>query len=244
MKDSEFIELLNLYLDHEISAADAARLEAEVQNNPARRRIYQDYCRMQKACKVLAEEFQSEPVSIPDPKVIDLEGAKRRARAGNFYTAGAVVAAAACVAIIFVGRSHEAASMANHNEVAPQVAQPGAVHPAVATPTPATRTIAHTVRVTPATEQPVSRGLVSNQLFLTGNAQMDALQRVAAEQAAAQFAWMEQVQLAPIQTRLTNPNQLRLDAHSTSLRTEPRTYNNGQQRVDANVEMTAFQFQR
>ena len=35
MKDSEFIELLNLYLDHEISTADAARLEAEVQANPA-----------------------------------------------------------------------------------------------------------------------------------------------------------------------------------------------------------------
>ena len=30
MKDSEFLELLNLYLDHEISPADAARLEAEV----------------------------------------------------------------------------------------------------------------------------------------------------------------------------------------------------------------------
>ena len=39
MNDSEYIELLNLYLDHEISAADAARLEAEVQSNPARRRI-------------------------------------------------------------------------------------------------------------------------------------------------------------------------------------------------------------
>ena len=29
MKDSEFLELLNLYLDHEISPADAARLEAD-----------------------------------------------------------------------------------------------------------------------------------------------------------------------------------------------------------------------
>ena len=36
MKDNEFIELLNLYLDHEISQEDAARLEAEVQRNPAR----------------------------------------------------------------------------------------------------------------------------------------------------------------------------------------------------------------
>ena len=60
MKDSEFTELLNLYLDHEISAADAARLEAEVQINPNRRRVYQEYCRMQKACKLLAHDFACE----------------------------------------------------------------------------------------------------------------------------------------------------------------------------------------
>ena len=35
MKDSEFIELLNLYLDHEISAADAVRIEAEVMTGDA-----------------------------------------------------------------------------------------------------------------------------------------------------------------------------------------------------------------
>ena len=29
MKESEFVELLNLYIDHEISREDAARLEAE-----------------------------------------------------------------------------------------------------------------------------------------------------------------------------------------------------------------------
>ena len=36
MKDPEFIELLNLYVDHEITSVDAARLEAEVAQNPAR----------------------------------------------------------------------------------------------------------------------------------------------------------------------------------------------------------------
>ena len=62
MKDSEFIELLNLYLDHEITAADAARLEAEVQASPERRRVYQQYCRMQKACTMLAKDFVDENV--------------------------------------------------------------------------------------------------------------------------------------------------------------------------------------
>ena len=60
MNDREFIELLNLYLDHEIAPADAARLEAEVRDNPERRRIYLDYCRMQKACGLLAKDFAKE----------------------------------------------------------------------------------------------------------------------------------------------------------------------------------------
>lgn len=57
MKDREFIELLNLYLDHEISDADAVRLEAEVQANPQRRATYLEYCRIQKACQLLAAEL-------------------------------------------------------------------------------------------------------------------------------------------------------------------------------------------
>lgn len=60
MNDSEFIELLNLYLDHEITPADAARLEAEVRGNPERRRTYLEYCRMQKACAILAADFAAD----------------------------------------------------------------------------------------------------------------------------------------------------------------------------------------
>ena len=59
MKDQEFIELLNLYLDHEISPADAARLEAEVQSNLPRRALYNQYCRMQKACTSLGADFRA-----------------------------------------------------------------------------------------------------------------------------------------------------------------------------------------
>lgn len=55
MKDARFNELLNLYLDHRLSAADAAELEAEVMRNPDRRRVYNGYCRMQRACHVLFE---------------------------------------------------------------------------------------------------------------------------------------------------------------------------------------------
>lgn len=239
MKDSEFIALLNLYLDHEISAADAARLEAEVQSNPARRRVYQDYCRMQKACKLLAEEFKSEPVAVPDPSVIDFEAARRRARAGNFYVAGAFAAAAACVAIIFVGRSRELGNGQGSPDLVADAARPAAVQTVATTPAPAPaqRAIAQTVSVAQRGEQP-SQGMVAGQpLLLSVNAQADAMLRAAAEQAAAQFAWMERVQLAPVQPRSAK-SELHFDARPASLRPEPRT----QQRDD--VEWSAYRFQR
>jgi hypothetical protein len=61
MNDRDFIELLNLYIDHEISPEDALRLEAEVISRPDRREVYHQYCRMQKACSMLADKFAEEP---------------------------------------------------------------------------------------------------------------------------------------------------------------------------------------
>jgi len=100
MKDSEFLELLNLYLDHEITPADAARLEAEVRANPARRRTYQQYCRMQKACTMLAAEFGAERPKAPR------ESARERIgwAAAGFASFG-VVAAGLAVAFILWQRS-------------------------------------------------------------------------------------------------------------------------------------------
>ena len=106
MKDSEFIELLNLYLDHKITAADAARLEAEVLQNPARRRVYQDYCRMQKACKILAQDFVEEAVPA-NPKVVAFATARRAGSRTGWILGGSFAAAAACVALVFVSQKHE-----------------------------------------------------------------------------------------------------------------------------------------
>ena len=52
MKDREFIQLLNLYVDREITADDARRLEIEVASSPERRKVYDQYCRIQKACQL------------------------------------------------------------------------------------------------------------------------------------------------------------------------------------------------
>ena len=89
MKDSEFIALLNLYIDHEITVADAARLEAEVQSNPERHQIYRQYCRMQKACTVLAQDFQTEQLSPVGGKVLSFDQPARRApRVGQMLAFG------------------------------------------------------------------------------------------------------------------------------------------------------------
>ena len=56
MNDSRFIELLNLYVDQQITAAEATELEAELQENAERRRTYHQYCRKQKACTQLFEQ--------------------------------------------------------------------------------------------------------------------------------------------------------------------------------------------
>ncbi len=59
MNDSRFTELLNLYLDHQITAAEAAELEAAVHSSPARRRTYEEYCMLQRACSQLGSNARA-----------------------------------------------------------------------------------------------------------------------------------------------------------------------------------------
>ena len=233
MKDSEFIQLLNLYLDHEISAADSARLEAEVQINPARREIYQQYCRMQKACKVLAQDFRTEVVPTPERKVIDFKSAARPAGASGFYAASAFAAVAACVAIIFVARSRQQPGPTEHGQqLAQQMPLSPKVTPPVVSASAALGAIAR-VAAPPA--------LVGTSLSLAGNAQAEAMMVAAVEQANAQFDWMRQMQFAPVPA--VSMDVLRFDARPASLRPDPRTFRSVQP-VDPSVEMTAFRFQR
>ena len=93
MKESEFIELLNLYVDHEIGAEDAVRLEAEVASNPARREVYRQYCRIHKACTLMADQFRE---LAPEAKPLP---ARRPALHWAPVTAAAGLALAACVAV-------------------------------------------------------------------------------------------------------------------------------------------------
>ena len=109
MKESRFIELLNLYVDQQLSPQEATELEAEIERNPARRRTYLQYCRMQKACSQLFEyERSAAPASTvltralatADRKMAPAETVRRPV--WNWGYSFAAVAAAACVAVVVV----------------------------------------------------------------------------------------------------------------------------------------------
>lgn len=59
MNHKKFIQLLNLYIDGEASAIEAREVEHEIEHDPARRRIYHEYCRIQAATRTVYHQFQS-----------------------------------------------------------------------------------------------------------------------------------------------------------------------------------------
>jgi Putative zinc-finger len=99
MTDQEFIELLNLYVDREISAEDAARLEAAVLASPRRRSIYNQYCRLQKACTMLSDQYAE---SAPEGEEVVFP-ATRSWRNGPFLAGLAAACLVAFVGIRFRG---------------------------------------------------------------------------------------------------------------------------------------------
>lgn len=100
MNDREFIELLNLYVDHEISAEDSLRLEAEVVADPRRREVYDQYCRIQKACSMLSEEQIADAASAQaTPNLLPFPSSRSWRHSGPLF-AGLAAAAAVAVAVV------------------------------------------------------------------------------------------------------------------------------------------------
>lgn len=222
MNDKEFFELLNLYLDHEISTADAARLEAEVQHNRARRSIYQEYCRMQKACRMIAADFETEPAEAApgERKIIAFNPAvvkaaeERRKKLTVRYSIG-FAALAACVAVIFVGRGQQPAADsagATSSPVAAVAPVPEAATPA--NEVPSVSTIADPNATFVVGKSAAPHGLVSlaprpqpvaprNSLLRYNHGQPENDFGTVSEQ----LAWIPAVQLPPLQQRAGNDLQ-------------------------------------
>ncbi len=185
MKESEFLELLNLYLDHEITAEDAARLEAEVMRSPERRRTYRQYCMMQKACAGLASKFTED---APAENVVPF-AAPRRRLAPIYLATG--LAAAACLAVTFVVFKHGGGSTG------------GVVQP--------TDAGAQITSITPVA-QPVAKPELKKVLSMPGAAELPSNRELVPvsynlADARAQFDWLNGVQVSPAQN--VNPDSLK-----------------------------------
>jgi len=105
MKENRFIELLNLYIDRQITAAETAELEAEIQGNPKRQAVYRHYCQIHSATKLVYESFRAVAADQPvhaagKTGVVELFETRRRRNNWMYYSAA--FAAAACLALVFV----------------------------------------------------------------------------------------------------------------------------------------------
>ncbi len=221
MKDTEFIELLNLYLDHELTPADCTRLEAEVKTNPARRRVYEQYCRMQQACKVLATDFAAEAPAV-NPRTIRASGSEAGSRRGpaGLFAIGSLAAAAACVALVMLNRSQP-----EHNTT-PALAQ--------------SMTIAPASPVIAVESAPRSGGIVQRP-SLMGESVFLTRAPVAGETVAPQLAWINGVQISPMQP-VVSAEDLRFEAKLIKLNPDARVINPLKKAGDNVIERAAFEF--
>ncbi len=214
MKDTKFIELLNLYLDHQISETDAAALEAEIRQNPARHRLYRQYCQMHKACAQLSAQFTAEaPARTP------VAAGKSSWRLASLYYYGAGLAAAACVAFIVMNRPASTPSDTPALAAATPAAFPAvAPLPPPAAPKQELRTVFTTQALAAIEEAP---GVTP--VFVAANAES--------------FDWMNELRLNPIQA---TP----VVFESTPVRAPDREAFRSRRPFQATVEMTAYQFQK
>ena len=129
MKESKFIELLNLYIDHQISPEEASLLEEEIMQDLRRRKIYGQYCRMHRACAVALEQKQvRNEVERTPGRVVAFEAPRRSS--WGYYAAGA--AAAACVALVAVQIAFHSGSRIPPSAVATAQPVPARARPALA----------------------------------------------------------------------------------------------------------------
>ena len=140
MRDSRFIELVNLYIDRQITAEETAELEAEMQGNPRRRAVYRQYCQLHRATKQVYDRFRAhatDPQAAAPAGRAGIADFENRPRSNRIHYVGGLVAAA-CLALVFIRYnsssqpSAETLARVEASELPDQVT----TVPAVTTPTP------------------------------------------------------------------------------------------------------------
>ncbi len=244
MKDARFNELLNLYLDHRLSAADAAELEAEVMRNPDRRRIYNGYCRMQRACHVLFEnERESAPQSCALSRALaevnrKLSGEVVETRSFAWLGwSGAV--AAACVVVVSIGVATRETPGVEPTTMAtvvaatdsPAVALDDSVSPAAVVTRPVA-TLASVQTVTPVAPPPPVLALAPQPTV-----EQQQWSRIAAQR------WIDAEAASLMASRLVEDD--RFVIHHAADNGEVPTFQVRQmQTASTRGELTSYQFQR
>jgi hypothetical protein len=148
MKDHRFIELLNLYIDRQITVDETAELEAEIQSSPQRQAVYRQYCQIHAATKVVYESFRAgaeENLTAPSGHPAKIEMFENRRRVNWVNYAGGFAAAAAFAGLLFTRYSantaeETAGTYAPMQTVAVAPAQPAQV-PSVTGEAPAAKNL-------------------------------------------------------------------------------------------------------
>lgn len=236
MKDARFNELLNLYIDRQISPAEAAELETEIRANAHRRRAYRQYCQMHRATKLVYESFRAADGSATAParqpgSIATIESIRQRQKIRRWTYAGGL-AAAACVTLV-VARFNPVSKV---EESAPvQVAETKLEAPAVDPMSIRSTAQAPAREITPAGILNLSSGIVNETDY-----------------AAAMAAYREEERRLAALTQQPNgvvrPRSL-FDDGVFDGRAEvlpgQNARNNQRQRTDrVPTEFTAFQFRR
>ena len=247
MKDSRFIELLNLYVDQQLTAAEATELEAELQRNPESRRTYQQYCRMQKACTQLFEqERQAAPsasmlsraLAQADKKVLSFPEQRPVWRQRAVFGAG-LAAMAACLAIVLV---RQAPAIAPTPVAAAPVPAAVAVAAVVAEPVaPAMQTVS--IPASDAKTNTLSRLYTVFPVRQFVPVQVVSANSDARAQVEEQpdFNWMKNVELAPM--RPVSAESFTAESAAT-IQQPSDIYINNRRSVQDLYEKAAFQFQK
>lgn len=237
MKESRFIELLNLYVDHHLTPEEALELETELQGNSVRRRTYQQYCRMQRACSVLFEtERERAPISptlagalaAASDKIVEFP--VNRPRWPRAASTIGLLAAAACATFLLVRREATELSPGPALAVTPSVPPPAAPAPVLAsTALPAGAPASEPIEFRPVM---MVRSLVARPLS-------GAEPTLLSQREAAPFEWMEGIQLSALRPAV--PTESLVFETPSGLEPERRSR---PAPVTGDMEMTAFQFQR
>lgn len=221
MKDTKFIELLNLFLDHQITPVNSALLEAEIQRDPKRMQLYRQYCRMHKACSQLAACYS---VSTPARRPLVLE--RRPPRGVALYATGLMVAAA-CIALVLVtmptndtGSSEPTSQAESSIPTLASAGIPVASVPVLPVLTPRIQEL-QTVFSTRTLAQ-LGENSAREPILTVGQGRLD---------------WLTDLQATPLQFKQGVFEPLNTDSQ------EARTFRSHRP-FHGNVELTAFQFQR